>query len=163
MPGSGKSTVGRLLAEKLTLDFYDLDAEIESTQGRKIAKIFSEDGEESFRNIEAATLLNLTSIDGPIIIAVGGGTPCFYNGMRLMNEAGITVYLDTPLATLISRTQRKQHRPLLGGNHDVQMKLLLEKRQQCYSQAKYAIETAGVGLSEKVDKIIGLLEGEIRN
>ena len=157
MPGSGKSTVGRLVAEKLGLDFYDLDTEIEKAQGRAIAEIFSEDGEDVFRKIEAETLINTITNNSSIVMAAGGGTPCFYDGMKVMNESGITVYLETPIELLISRTKRKQHRPLLSENHAEKLKLLLSTRQNCYLQANHIVNTADLGLQEKVSRIIKLL------
>lgn len=157
MPGSGKSTVGRLVAEKLGLDFFDLDAEIEKSQGRTIAEIFSEDGEDLFRKTEAEILRNTIANKSAIVIAAGGGTPCFYDGIKLMNESGVTVYLETPIEILISRTKRKQHRPLLSENHAEKMRNLLSTRQDCYSQANYVLNTADLGRQEKVEKIIALL------
>jgi shikimate kinase len=157
MPGSGKSTVGKLLAEKLELDFYDLDNEIEKAQGRTIAEVFSEGGEDLFRKIEAEMLINTISNKDSLVIAAGGGTPCFYDGIKVMNESGVTVYLETPIELLISRTKRKQHRPLLSENHAEKMKLLLSTRQNCYAQANYIVNTGDLGLQEKVSKIIMLL------
>ena len=157
MPGSGKSTVGRLVAEKLGLDFYDLDAEIEKSQGRTITAIFAEDGEDLFRKTEAEILRNTIANKSAIVIAAGGGTPCFYDGIKVMNESGVTVYLETPIEMLISRTKRKQHRPLLSENHAEKMRNLLSTRQDCYAQANYVLNTGDLGRQEKVEKIIALL------
>ena len=74
MPGSGKSTVGRILAKQLAMDFYDLDAEIESATGKTIAEIFSEGEEDLFRKIEAATLLKTITNQKSFVMAAGGGT-----------------------------------------------------------------------------------------
>lgn len=157
MPGSGKSTVGRLLAEELGLDFYDLDSEIESAQGKSIAEIFSDEGEEKFRSLESQALIKLIAKENSFVMAAGGGTPCFLDGIKIMNESGVTVYLETPIEVLISRTKRKQHRPLLSENHDEKMRELLNTREICYSQAHYALHTAVLGLKQKVDGIIKLL------
>lgn len=156
MPGSGKSTVSRLLAEKLELDFYDLDAEIEAASGKTIAEIFTE-GEEVFRKLEAATLLKSITNKKSFVMATGGGTPCFFDGMKVMNESGITIYLDTPIDVLIARTKKKQHRPLLKENPATAIRELLSNRQKCYSQAVYSVNTAGLNPQEKVEKIIKLL------
>lgn len=156
MPGSGKSTVSRLLAEKLELDFYDLDAEIEAASGKTIAEIFTE-GEEVFRKLEAATLLKSITNKKSFVMATGGGTPCFFDGMKVMNESGITIYLDTPIDVLIARTKKKQHRPLLKENPATAIRELLSNRQNCYSQAVYRVNTAGLNPQEKVEKIIKLL------
>lgn len=156
MPGSGKSTVSRLLAEKLELDFYDLDAEIEAASGKNIAEIFTE-GEEVFRKLEAATLLKSITNKKSFVMAAGGGTPCFFDGMKVMNESGITIYLDTPIDVLIARTKKKQHRPLLKENPATAIRELHSNRQKCYSQAVYSVNTAGLNPQEKVEKIIKLL------
>lgn len=157
MPGSGKSTVGRLLAEKLGLDFYDLDAEIEAASGRTIAEIFTEGEEDLFRKIEADTLLRTITNKKTFILAAGGGTPCFYDGMSIMNESGITIYLDTPIDVLITRTKKKSHRPLLRANPASAIKTLLNSRLKCYALANYKIDTRGLNPQEKAEKIIKLL------
>jgi shikimate kinase len=77
--------------------------------------------------------------------------------MKVMNESGVTVYLETPIELLISRTKRKQHRPLLSENHAEKMQLLLSTRQNCYSQANHIVNTADLGLQEKVSKINKIL------
>ena len=158
MPGSGKSTVGRLLAEKLGMDFYDLDSEIESNKGANIAEIFAKEGEDLFREFEAATLLKTIANKKTFVLAAGGGTACFFNGMKVMNESGVTVYLDTPIDVLIARTKKKQHRPLLKQNPVAALKELLNKRQKCYSQANYKIDTMGLNPLGKAEKIISLLD-----
>jgi shikimate kinase len=163
MPGSGKSTVGRLLAEKLALDFYDLDAEIEATQGKTIAEIFAEGDEELFRKVESSTLLETIANKKTFVMAAGGGTACFFDGMKIMSDSGVTVYLDTPIEVLIARTKRKQHRPLLKANPISALKDLLNKREKCYAQANYRIDTRGLELQGKVEKIIGLLPPSIKN
>ena len=157
MPGSGKSTVGRIIAEKLGLDFYDLDAEIEAATGKTIAEIFTEGKEDLFRKIEADTLLRTITNKKTFILAAGGGTPCFYDGMSIMNESGITIYLDTSIDVLITRTKKKSHRPLLRANPASAIKTLLNRRQKCYALANYKIDTRGLNPQEKAEKIIKLL------
>jgi len=75
--GSGKSTVGRILADKLGSGFVDMDEEIEQSQGQTISQIFSTLGESQFRKIETATIKRLLSTKKPLVISTGGGTPCF--------------------------------------------------------------------------------------
>lgn len=158
MPGSGKSTVGRLLADNLGLDFYDLDSEIESNRGVSIAEIFAEEGEDLFRELEAATLLKIITNKKHFVLAAGGGSPCFFDGMKVMNDSGVTVYLDTSIDLLIARTRKNQHRPLLKENPASAIRELLNKRQNCYSQANYELDTEGLNPQEKVEKIIMLLD-----
>ena len=156
MPGSGKSTLGKLVANKLRLDFYDLDVEIEKDQNKTIAEIFNERGEELFRKIESTTLSKTINNKKAFVMATGGGTPCFLDGIGKMNNCGITVYLDTSIELLIERIGKKSHRPLLKKNQSSTMRELLELRNNCYSQATYRLDTDGLSLNEKADKIVDL-------
>lgn len=115
MPGSGKSTIGRQLADVLEYTFHDLDIEIETQAGKDINRIFSEDGEDGFREIEAQCLKRLTEAQGSKVIATGGGTPCFYQNMDYMNTNGTTIFLNVPLEIVVKRLleQGTDERPLL--------------------------------------------------
>src|SRR5690554_4257405 len=88
--GSGKTTVGKKLAKSLSLSFIDLDAFIESKYRKTIAEIFAEKGEDGFRKIESKALSEVALIED-VVISTGGGAPCFYNNMELMNKTGTTV------------------------------------------------------------------------
>ncbi|MEP2025618.1 shikimate kinase, partial [Reichenbachiella sp.] len=88
MPGSGKSTLGKELAEKLGRNFFDLDAEIERMAGWVIPDIFAQVGEDYFRELENSVLLMLIRLNEPAVIATGGGAPCFYDNIDQMNLAG---------------------------------------------------------------------------
>jgi len=107
--------------------------------------------------LESEAMIKLIAQKNSFVMAAGGGTPCFLDGMKIMNESGVTVYLETPIEVLINRTKRKEHRPLLGENHVEKMRELLNTREICYSQAHYALQTADLGLKQKVDGIIKLL------
>jgi shikimate kinase len=157
MPGSGKSTLGRILAEQLAISFYDLDTEIEDIQGRSITDIFSNEGEEVFRRIEAATLLKIIDQNVDFVMATGGGTPCFYDGMKVMQRSGSTIYLDTPLEVLVARTKKKLHRPLLGDHPEGKIKEIFTAREECYAQANFRLDTAGLDRSDKAEKIVAYL------
>lgn len=98
MPGSGKTTLGRALASKMNWSFYDLDEEIEKEFG-PINEIFENKGEEHFREIEREKLLSCL-IKNNVVVACGGGTPCFYNNMNWMNWNGKTIYLKRNLSSL---------------------------------------------------------------
>jgi shikimate kinase len=158
MPGSGKSTLGRILAEQLSLSFYDLDAEIERVQGRSITDIFKNDGEEAFRKIESTALLNVIDNNVDYVMATGGGTPCFHDGMQAMQRSGTTIYLDTPLHILVARTKKKLHRPLLGNNHEARIKKLFIAREKCYAQASFKLDTTGLDRADKVARIVAFLK-----
>ena len=104
LPGSGKTTLGRQLAAHFNRPFLDLDMAIEARTGRDVREIFAEKGEAAFRDIEAAVLRAALAAGGPpLVLATGGGTPCFHNNMALLNQAGITLWLDISVAELAAR------------------------------------------------------------
>jgi len=111
--GSGKSTYGKDLAEELGYDFLDLDIEIEKQAKANIASIFEEKGEDLFRKIEREALLNTVDLKDTVI-ATGGGTPCFFDNLKWMNENGVTIYLKLLESDLKKRLEPVMaERPLL--------------------------------------------------
>ncbi|SMD34168.1 shikimate kinase [Reichenbachiella faecimaris] len=142
MPGSGKSTLGKKLAEKLDRNFFDLDAEIERMAGWVIPDIFAQVGEDYFRELENSVLLMLIRLNEPAVIATGGGAPCHYDNMDQMNAAGTTIFLDTPLQVLVERVkQEKSSRPLVNEMADdsltQDMETLYKKRLPQYEEASF--------------------------
>ena len=138
--GSGKSTVGALLAERLNLPFLDSDKEIEKKAGKSISEIFSRDGEAAFREMEMNFLQELKSME-PSVVAVGGGLPIIENALPVMHEIGLVIYLNTSLLTLIKRLREEQEqRPLLRELSDAEfhpfVEALLSERVHFYKQAK---------------------------
>ena len=139
--GSGKSLIGRLLAEKLSLDFIDLDQAIEEKYGGSIASFFSERGEKQFRDMEAAYLRE-TELLRNIVIATGGGTPCFYGNLDWMNDNGLTIFLSVPPQIIAQRLEREYvHRPLLKGKSEKEFAQFieekLESRMAFYESAQF--------------------------
>jgi shikimate kinase len=116
LPGSGKSTLGKELASTLNLTFVDLDLEIEGAAGKTIKTIFKESGESHFRKLEAETLTKWASGEEKFVMATGGGAPCFFNNMSLINKSGISIFLDVPVPEIIRRIHKTElsERPLLG-------------------------------------------------
>jgi shikimate kinase len=141
MPGSGKTTFGRAFAAHHNLAFLDLDAEIERFQGSTIAGIFTAKGEAEFRKIERDTLQNL-DFSLPIVVATGGGTPCFLDNMTFMRKHGTVLWLDAELPILQQRLGKNSaQRPLFQhlDSSELAQKIadLYENRKAFYAQAHY--------------------------
>jgi shikimate kinase len=115
MPGAGKTTLGRALAVAYKLPFRDLDAEIVRQERRSIPDIFATEGETYFREREAAVLRELLAELPGVVLATGGGTPCFHQNLDLLLDTGYTLYLEVPVGELVRRVQRAAaSRPLLA-------------------------------------------------
>ena len=141
LPGSGKTTLGRQLAAHFKRPFLDLDLAIEVRTGRGVREIFAEDGEEEFRALEAAMLREALSHFGqPLVLATGGGTPCFHDNMTLLNRAGPTLWLDVPIAVLAARLAPEEvaKRPLIAaaGGAEAWLRETLKARTKFYAQAR---------------------------
>lgn len=143
--GVGKTTTGRELAKALNLDFIDLDAFIQNRYNKSITDIFAEEGEVKFREIENKVLREVAEFEN-VVISTGGGVPCFYDNMDIMNNAGITVYLKAKPELLAERLNLcKEKRPLIRDKNDRELfrfvKESLEKRDIFYNQAQIIYET----------------------
>jgi len=110
--GAGKSTIGRELADRLHLDFFDSDQEIERRTGADIAWVFDLEGEEGFRLREESVIEDLTEKQG-IVLATGGGSVISASVRNRLSARGIVVYLETTIDKQVARTQRDRKRPLL--------------------------------------------------
>ena len=155
--GSGKSHWGKIWAGIHKLSFSDLDEVIETTEKKAITKIFEEKGEEYFREIESATLHSLANHEN-IIIACGGGTPCFHDNMEWMNKNGVTVYLKATPEQLVKRLgNEKQKRPILKNVHDSELENFIEEklkgRESFYNQAKIILDIENITV-ETFKKIV---------
>lgn len=143
MPGSGKSTVGKQLSSHLNLPLIDLDTEIERAAGQDIKTIFAEKGEEHFRTLESRTLQRVLNSDDSFILATGGGAPCFHNGMEIINQRGVSIFLDVPTDELVARVASDTTRPLLAASDKEELLLKLNviraKRLDCYEKAQVVI------------------------
>ena len=137
MPGSGKSTLGPQLAQQLGYAFIDLDSHIEQAEGHTIADIFEQRGEEAFREIEALALRQVVSQSTEaLVLACGGGTPCFHDSMQWMLSKGIVIYLKEEKEVLVKRLQGQSNkRPLLQENPKKKLGDLLQMRSPIYEQA----------------------------
>jgi shikimate kinase len=155
--GSGKSTAGKKLAKLLGYSFADHDELIEKAVGKSVYDIFQEDGEEKFREMEHNMLISLLPKDN-IVISTGGGTPCHYNNMELMNQNGLTIYLKMSANTLLSRLREaKTERPLVSGKsaEDLYQFIVthLETREPYYSEASFKVKAKDLNINELADFI----------
>ena len=142
--GSGKTTLGRALADKLGLTFIDLDNYIEQRFRKSISQIFAEMGEDGFRDIERRMLHEVAEFED-VIISTGGGTPCFFDNIEFMNAQGTTVYLDVPVERLFIRLSiARNKRPLIKEKNDEELLAFiteqLAKRAPHYSKAQYSFK-----------------------
>ncbi len=144
MPSSGKSTLGRQLAKELNYDFIDLDKKIEISEGKKINEIFTLEGEGYFRKLETEQLKKIDA-NNRLVIATGGGTPCYNNNLALIKEIGISVFLDVKPNKLEERMRnsKKNNRPLFSLESDSLLDTLTatyDSRIDIYNQADIVIE-----------------------
>ncbi len=157
MSGSGKTTLGKQLAETLQVPFIDMDWEIEKRENKSIKEIFSQQGEDYFRQIEAEVLREWAGSSHNFVMGTGGGAPCFYQGMDVINQSGLTIFLDVPVKELKIRLAAATDRPLLnaGDEKDRESKLeaLRNSRLITYRQAHIIVEDANL---EKLLKAIHL-------
>ncbi|MHB8743894.1 MAG: shikimate kinase AroK [Sulfuricaulis sp.] len=141
--GAGKSTIGRHLAELLGKEFQDSDQEIEKRTGASIPLIFEIEGEAGFRSRESSVLDDLTRKTN-LVLATGGGIILSQDNQRTLHDRGLVVYLHAPLETLLQRTRRDRHRPLLQTTDRRRtLEDILKTREPIYRQtADVVIETA---------------------
>jgi len=156
--GSGKSSVGRVLAERLACPFVDLDAEIVATSGRSINDIFAHDGEQAFRSMESACLERVLG-GGRSVIATGGGVVVADDNRSNMRSLGVVVNLLVSLPQVLKRLQGAADRPLFAGaNAPNSVKLLMDGREQFYADADIRIDTDGKSVEDVAAEILRFLE-----
>jgi shikimate kinase len=163
MPSSGKSTLGRQIAKSLGYEFIDLDLRIEIAEGKKIAEIFSLNGEEYFRKTENQQLKKIQK-DSKLVVATGGGVPCFYDGLAYIKENGISIFLDVKPPMLVERMKvsKKNERPLF----DLESKTLLETVTATYNERLSIYQKADITVEGDTDpeSILWIIEAEfLRN
>ena len=143
--GCGKSTMGRAVSALTGVPFIDLDNYIEQRFHITVKEIFAQRGEGGFRDVERRMLQEVADFED-VIVACGGGTPCFFDNMEYMNTHGTTVFLNTPIDRLHSRLMRGRHkRPLIADKDDEELmtfiKEALAKRMNHYSKAQISFSS----------------------
>jgi shikimate kinase len=157
--GAGKTTIGKILAKDLGVPFYDLDWYIETRMRKKVKQIFDERGEEGFRIIERNMLHEVAEFED-VVVACGGGTPCFFDNMEYLVGQGDVVYLrGTPDVLFRHLKMGKGVRPLLLGKSDEELleyiKENVEKREEFYMKANHIVD---IPCMEDEDKILDTTE-----
>jgi shikimate kinase len=152
---SGKTTVGRALAGQIGWPFVDIDTEIETREGRPIAQIFSTEGESRFRQLETEVLRSHVSrikAGCPSVIALGGGAFVQPANRELIENNGVTVWLDCPIETVRRRLGNDSTRPLAANRNGLDK--LFDERRASYDHADYRIDVDTDDLSEIVRRVL---------
>lgn len=158
--GAGKTTIGRQLARRLNMDFYDSDRIIEERTGVDIPLIFEKEGESGFRQREAAIIDEFTQ-KSPIVLATGGGVVLDENNRQYLKSRGTVFYLNSDLKSLLERTHKDKNRPLLHGEESPKVILtrLIEQRDPLYREtADHIINTSNDSLRHVIQAIISHLD-----
>ena len=156
--GSGKTTYGRIIAEKLNMSFVDMDEEIERQQGKKVSEIFADSGEMYFRELEKELLNQFTDSDN-VIISTGGGVPCHFDNMEVMNRLGTTIYIHLTTQQLAENLRQTNisKRPILASlqNEDLETFIAenLSKRECYYLQAQHRVSGTEEEIIQQILKI----------
>lgn len=156
--GVGKTTIGKLLSKELDVEFIDLDKYIENRYRKTIQEIFSEKGEAKFRIIECEMLREVATFHN-VLISTGGGTPCFFNNMDLMNQHGVTIYIKASINQLVSRLLASRNvRPIIQNKSPEELKEFvkghLAERDIYYSKAKLTYHTEQLVSIVHIDETI---------
>lgn len=152
--GCGKTSAGKKLAGRLGLHFIDLDNYIEEKTGKTIAEIFATNGEKNFRNYEHDSVSEI-SLKNNVLVATGGGTPCFYNNLEIINRSGLSIYLKMDAISLANRLiNSKTERPLIKGKSKSELisyiKETLKEREKFYQKSNIIVP----GLNPDINKIL---------
>lgn len=144
LSGSGKTTLGKLLADDLHIPFVDMDWEIEKKEKRSIKEIFSQQGEDHFRQLESEVLREWAVSEQNFVMGTGGGAPCFYNGIEVINQSGLSIFLDVPVEELKLRLVEATDRPLLNAADEKEkenrLNALRASRLPIYTKAHITVE-----------------------
>ncbi|HIQ39680.1 MAG TPA: shikimate kinase AroK [Sulfurivirga caldicuralii] len=157
--GAGKSTVGRLLAERLGYEFYDTDHEIEARTGASIPMIFDIEGESGFRRREAQVIDELTQLPN-IVLATGGGAILKPENRKHLRSRGFVIYLCSDVDNLFNRVRHDKNRPLLANaNPKATLATILKEREPLYQEvADLVVKTEAVPVGQVVRRILNQLK-----
>lgn len=154
--GTGKSTVGRILAARLDLSFLDMDSVIEQRQGRQISEIFAKEGEAFFRSLERQLTIELAAQQGRVI-ACGGGIVLNADNIRDYSSRSLVVCLRASSQTILDRVRHETHRPLLAVDDKLgRIRSILATRQPLYDAIPHIIDTDGLFAEAVADRVEAL-------
>lgn len=162
LPGCGKTTLGQEVANRLNRNFVDLDVEIARSEKRAIAEIFSTLGEAKFRELERTQLSAWCERKDDYIMATGGGTPCFFDNIQLINTAGISIFIDTEVAVIARRMLKTDlaKRPLFSRETEqtigARINKMREERIPFYQQARRTLSGNAVSAEKIVEEVMRL-------
>lgn len=164
--GAGKTTLGKAFARSMGLTFIDLDWYIEERFHKTVRQIFAERSEEGFRELEKRMLHEVADFED-VVIATGGGTPCFFDNVEYMNQKGETVFLDVSQEVLFRRLKvAKQQRPLLVQKKDEELKAFiadaLGKRLPHYSKAKHVFRADELEDKQQIQQSVEALKKQLK-
>ncbi|HKK39384.1 MAG TPA: shikimate kinase [Cryomorphaceae bacterium] len=155
--GVGKTTLGKRIANAMNLPFFDLDKEIVKMESRSVKEIFSESGEQYFRELESRVLKDFCNRKESFVLSTGGGTVASIGNMETMKESGIVIWLDLPIEKILGRLAQSKERPLLEDVQPEDRKEFVEmhfaERQPHYQKAHIRFEAANVN-AEKLEKLV---------
>lgn len=156
--GTGKTTVGKILAQKLNKEFVETDEVIEQQEAKKIVDIFSQKGEAYFRELEKKLLEEL-SREKDLVVSCGGGLICNEDNLNILKRTGIVFNLKASVQEIYERTKKHTSRPLLNVDNPLEkIGGLLNKREPYYSQAHYIIDSESGSPIQIAESIIEILD-----
>jgi 3-dehydroquinate synthase len=160
--GTGKTTIGRLLAERMQRPFVDMDSQIEAHFGKPIARIFAEEGEPTFRVLEAQLCARLAQEQG-LVLSTGGGALVNSGNRKVLSETGSIICLTASVDAILERVDHNSDRPLLAGDREERSKRirdLLHERRHAYSAIPIQVNTTNRTPSQIVDDILIALDAD---
>lgn len=156
--GTGKTSVGKAVAERLGFDYIDTDDMVEAAAGKTITEIFADDGEPRFREYETDAIRSLVALERHVV-STGGGCVLREENWEAMREAGVVVCLAASPETIFERVRRETHRPLLQTPDPLgKIKTMLEDRAPRYALADHTIDTSGLTVDEVTERLLDLWE-----
>jgi len=158
MMGTGKSTVGTLVAQELGYEFVDMDHVIIQQEGRSIASLFADSGEAYFRKVESA-VLEQTLQTGGKVVSTGGGAVLAPGNRSVMLENGFVVALTATAEDIIARVSGDHNRPLLAGNAEERVRRIMEERRDAYRFAHCTVDTSGLSAAQVSQHILAHYRG----